>query len=87
MAIYNEDLINDLAQQKVVLFLGAGVSSSVNLDADNRFKGWPTFLEDASNDREPSLKKQIKKLLSSKDYLLACELLQAVISSLKTVPG
>ncbi|HDS5113392.1 TPA: hypothetical protein QHZ45_005616, partial [Klebsiella variicola] len=77
MAIYNEDLINDLAQQKVVLFLGAGVSSSVNLDADNRFKGWPTFLEDASNDREPSLKKQIKKLLSSKDYLLACELLQA----------
>jgi len=39
MAIYNEDLINDLAQQKVVLFLGAGVSSSVNLDADNRFKG------------------------------------------------
>lgn len=77
MAIYNEDLINDLAQQKVVLFLGAGVSSSVNLDADNRFKGWPKFLEDASNDREPSLKKQIKKLLSSKDYLLACELLQA----------
>lgn len=47
MAIYNEDLINDLAQQKVVLFLGVGVSSSVNLDADNRFKGWPTFLEDA----------------------------------------
>ncbi|EPB2229191.1 SIR2 family protein, partial [Klebsiella quasipneumoniae] len=77
MAIYNEDLINDLAQRKVVLFLGAGVSSSVNLDADNRFKGWPTFLEDASKDREPSLKKQIKKLLSSKDYLLACELLQA----------
>lgn len=70
MAIYNEDLINDLAQQKVVLFLGAGVSSSVNLDADNRFKGWPTFLEDASKDREPSLKKQIKNYCPPKIIFL-----------------
>lgn len=77
MAIYNEDLINDLAQQKVVLFLGAGVSSSVNLDAKSRFKGWPLFLDDAAADRSASLKKQIKNLLKSKDYLLACELLQA----------
>lgn len=75
--IYNEDLINDLAQQKVVLFLGAGVSSSVNLNANDRFKGWPEFLEDAAKDRNSTLKKQIKSLLKAKDYLLACELLQA----------
>ncbi|MEB8193584.1 SIR2 family protein [Raoultella terrigena] len=75
--IYNEDLINDLAQQKVVLFLGSGVSSSVNLDAINRFKGWPEFLEEAAKDRSLTLKKQIKNLLKAKDYLLACELLQA----------
>ncbi|WP_350313749.1 SIR2 family protein [Dickeya fangzhongdai] len=75
--IYNEDLINDLSQQKVVLFLGSGVSSSVNLDAVNRFKGWPDFLEDAAKDRNNTLKRQIKNLLKAKDYLLACELLQA----------
>ncbi len=75
--IYNEDLINDLAQQKVVLFLGAGVSSSVNLDANDRFKGWPEFLDDAAKDRNATLRKQIKHLLKAKDYLLACELLQA----------
>ncbi|MEI2266069.1 SIR2 family protein [Erwinia sp. CGal63] len=74
---YNEDLINDLAQQKVVLFIGAGVSSSVNLDAMNRFKGWPDFLEAAAENRDVKLKRQIKSLIKSKDYLLACELLQA----------
>lgn len=77
MAIYNDDLISDLAQQKVVLFLGAGVSSSVNLEMKNRFKGWPSFLEGAAEDRCVALKRQIKNLLKSKDYLLACELLQA----------
>lgn len=76
MAIFNEDLISDLAQQKVVLFLGAGISSSVNLAAKDRFKGWPQFLEHASQDRGNSLKKQVKALLKARDYLLACELLQ-----------
>lgn len=77
MATFNDDLISDLAQQKVVLFLGAGVSSSVSLDASSRFKGWPLFLDDAASDRSQSLKRQIKALLKSKDYLLACELLQS----------
>lgn len=75
--IFNEDLINDLAQQKVVLFLGSGVSSSVNLAAANRFKGWPEFLDDAAKDRPPKLRRQINSLLKSKDFLLACELLQS----------
>lgn len=81
MAIYNEDLINDLAQQKVVLFLGAGVSSSVNLDADNRFKGWPTFLEDASNDREPSLKKKSKNYCPPKIIFLHVNYYKQIMES------
>lgn len=31
MTIYNEDLINDLAQQKVVLFLGQGCLQALTL--------------------------------------------------------
>ncbi|WP_227135849.1 SIR2 family protein [Kosakonia radicincitans] len=77
MPIYSDDLISDLAQQKVVLFLGAGVSSSVNLEEKDRFKGWPAFLESAAKDRDESLKAQVTTLLQAKDYLLACELLQA----------
>lgn len=77
MSIYSDDLISDLAQQKVVVFLGAGVSSSVNLEERYRFKGWPAFLEAAALDRNQDLKTQVTALLNAKDYLLACELLQA----------
>lgn len=75
--IYNQDLISDLARQKVVLFLGAGVSSSVSIDENNRFKTWPDFLQAAAESKEEPLHSQIKELLDKKDYLLACELLQS----------
>lgn len=76
MAKINDDLIKDLALRKVVLFLGSGVSSSVDLAEKDRFKGWAEFLKDAANDIEEPLKTQINELINSRDYLLACELLQ-----------
>ncbi|MBU9828440.1 SIR2 family protein [Rahnella sp. FC061912-K] len=77
MAKINDDLIKDLAMKKVVLFLGSGVSSSVDLDEKDRFKGWNDFLIDAAQDREEPLKSQVNELITSRDYLLACELLQS----------
>lgn len=74
---YNQDLISDLARQRVVLFLGAGISSSTTIDENSSFKTWPDFLGSASASRKEPLRSQVKELLEKKDYLLACELLQS----------
>lgn len=76
VAMFNEDLIRDLARQRVVLFLGAGVSSSAEIGGDHAFKGWPDFLSSAALSRPEPLKTQVNKLICARDYLLACELLQ-----------
>lgn len=74
--MFNSDLLRDLADEKVVLFLGAGVSASSLIDGKPAFKGWPDFLKDAAASRETELKGQILELVAAKDYLLACQLLQ-----------
>lgn len=74
--MFNSDLLRDLADEKVVLFLGAGVSSSSLIDGKPAFKGWPDFLKNAAASREAELKEQILQLIAAKDYLLACQLLQ-----------
>lgn len=37
---FNSDLVDDLARQKVILFLGAGVSASATTRSGTRMKGW-----------------------------------------------
>lgn len=74
--MFNSDLVRDLAEDKVVLFLGAGVSASSLIDGAPAFKGWPDFLKEAAKSRSEQLRSQVVELISSKDYLLACQLLQ-----------
>lgn len=74
--MFNNDLLRDLAEDKVVLFIGAGVSASSYIGADPAFKGWSAFLNSAAQSRNEPLKSQVLELLSAKDYLLACQLLQ-----------
>lgn len=74
--MFNSDLLRDLADEKVVLFLGAGVSASSLIGGKPAFKGWPEFLRDAAVSREAELRNQIVELVDAKDYLLACQLLQ-----------
>jgi len=76
MAVFNSDLIGDLARQRVVLFIGAGVSSSAHTAAGGKILGWPAFLSATAEKVAEPLKNQVKYLIKSKDYLLACELLQ-----------
>lgn len=73
---FNNDLLRDLAEEKVVLFLGAGVSSSSIIDGKPAFKGWPKFLKDVAQSRPVDLKDQVLALIEAKDFLLACQLLQ-----------
>ncbi|MGU3466881.1 SIR2 family protein [Methylobacterium sp. C33D] len=80
MSVFNADLIDDVARQRVVLFLGAGVSSSATTRSGARIKGWEGFLRDMCLQVDGELRTQISGLLDKKDYLLACELLQAALS-------
>lgn len=75
--IFNPDLLSDLARQRVVLFLGAGVSASALTASGKRIAGWPEFLQKCADLTVDPLKSQVEHLLASKDYLLACELLQS----------
>ena len=79
MAIFNSDLIGDLARQRVVLFIGAGVSSSAHTATGGKILGWPDFLTATADEVAEPLKSQVKQLVASKDYLLACELLQVAL--------
>ncbi len=76
--MFNVDLVDDLARQKVVLFLGAGVSSSAPTRSGKRMKGWSSFLSDATKDIDPGVAGEVKSLIDGKDYLLACEILQSI---------
>jgi NAD-dependent SIR2 family protein deacetylase len=74
--MFNNDLLRDLAEDRVVLFVGAGVSASAEIAGDSAFKGWPAFLEVAAQQCEADLRHQVHSLIVAKDYLLACQLLQ-----------
>ncbi len=74
--MFNNDLLRDLAEYRVVLFLGAGVSASAQIAGSPAFKGWSDFLRDAAQNCDADLKDQVLSLIDAKDYLLACQLLQ-----------
>jgi len=75
--VFNSDLLGDLARQRVVLFLGAGVSASAVTAKGGKIAGWPAFLNAMAAKVEEPLKTQVESLINSKDFLLACELLQS----------
>jgi hypothetical protein len=79
MSEFNSDLIDDLARQRVVLFLGAGVSASAKTRAGGRIKGWEAFLSDVNKRAGGAVEKQVSELLDRHDYLLACEILKTHI--------
>lgn len=78
--IFNQDLIDDLARGRVVLFLGAGVSASAITTSGARISGWVDFLMKAANEAPREIRPTVNKLIKSKDFLLACELLKASMS-------
>lgn len=86
MAItFNSDLISDLANRRVVLFLGAGVSASAIKKDGGRFKGWVDVLNAAAEKlkgkQNKDRRKLIERYIKEGDYLLACELLRMNLGS------
>lgn len=76
MPTINPDLINDLAEKRAAIFIGAGVSAGVKTIAGGRIKLWSTFLDDAANLlTDKKLKAHAKQMIKNQDYLMACEMI------------
>lgn len=78
--IFNSDLVDDLAREKVVLFLGAGVSASAVTAAGGKISDWGSFLDKSCEHVSEKVGSQVKGLLEKKDFLLACEILQGALA-------
>lgn len=76
----NADLLDDLAREKAVLFLGAGVSASARTSTGGKIADWNGFLAALCNDLSEPVADQVKALIAAKDYLLAGEILQSTLA-------
>ncbi|WP_374538828.1 SIR2 family protein [Chitinimonas taiwanensis] len=77
MITFNPDLVEDLANRKAVIFLGAGVSTAAKTSKGNEFKSWEEILSLGSDFIEDvDLKLVTKELISRKDFLVACEIIK-----------
>ena len=74
MIVWPTDLVEDIARRKCVLVLGAGVSKNSTNLAGTRPKDWKEFLLTASENITG--KTEIRKQISSGDFLTACELIK-----------
>lgn len=74
MIKWPQDVVDDVARRKCVIFLGAGISmNSVNA-AGRRPKTWLQFLQAQLGAVTPNA--HIKKLIKVGDYLTACEVIK-----------
>lgn len=78
--IFNADLVSDIANRKVVVFVGAGASKWAKPTSGNSFKDWTSFLEHASKSATPKIRRLVKERLDAKDYLIASELLKTALA-------
>lgn len=75
--IFNSDLVSDIANRKVVIFIGAGASKWAKPHSGNNFKDWSTFLEYAAQSTSSRIQKIVAERLKAKDYLIASEILKS----------
>jgi hypothetical protein len=75
MISWPEDLINDIAARRSVLFLGAGVSKNACNDRGEHPMDWTEFLQHlASRTMESAQRDEILACIKEADLLTACEL-------------
>lgn len=75
MIDWPDDLIEDIARRKSVLFLGAGVSKNASNSRGEHPKDWEEFLTlVAQQVNDAGKKAEVESALRDKDFLTACEL-------------
>lgn len=76
MITWPNEVIEDIARRRCVLFLGAGVSkNSLSHDGGSRPPDWSEFLSNGLL-RCSGSKNHVKRLLKEQDYLTACEIIK-----------
>ena len=78
MISWPQNLIEDIAKRKSVLYLGSGVSANCQNDEGKRPATWKIFLNDILAKRKEKLsgaEDTIHRLLEKDDYLMACEVI------------
>ena len=77
MIIWPDELINDIARRRSIIFLGAGISyNSRNANGD-RPKTWEEFLREAAG--ECATNRHIRSFLKRQDYLTSCEVIKRTL--------
>lgn len=75
MIAWPDNVIEDIARRRAVIFVGAGVSKHGCSSDGQRPPTWAEFLREGS-ERVSHGKKAIQSLIKSGDYLTACEILK-----------
>jgi len=74
MITWSDELINDIARRRSVIFLGSGISCNSRGARGEIPKAWKEFLENASSNLRPN--RHIRSLLIKQDYLTSCEIIK-----------
>lgn len=75
--VFTPDLVDDIARERVIPFLGAGVSASAKTASGNKIKPWAAFLRETAGSLDGKLQNLVSELVNRGEYLLACEILQS----------
>lgn len=77
MISWPDELVDDIARRRSVLFLGAGISKNSQNSMGARPKDWDEFLKAAANKvTDPTHKNEVLASIGAGDLLTACELAQ-----------
>lgn len=70
------NLVNDIARRRCVIFLGSGISQNSVNEFGCHPKTWEKTLESGMQQLDKSAQKNVKKHIQSKNFLMACELIR-----------
>lgn len=77
MIDWSDYLIRELALRRCIIVIGSGISKNSKSPTGQRPQTWEEFLVDANKKvKSRNIKGDVKKLLESKDYLTACEVIK-----------
>ena len=82
MILWPDELVDDIAKRKCVLYLGSGISANSKNDEGRHPATWKSFLTDILDKRKIRIgdnSSLIHSLLTKEDYLIACEIIVNIL--------